>query len=197
MLSGQNRSTLGRSAHILRVPSAKLEGKKRSAHILRNIFLLMFFIDLNQLYTFCSCRKATGSGQKNYTLFAGHVFPQISTVFRVKSASSSTIHSALWENAHPSLAAVGVFLATAGPPSACACPGMGIMSINTCRRACSETRGSSRTSLPSRGTVCRSEHPFSAACNKALQGALAMIRVGSLFTRLFQRFNFLRDRRST
>ena len=30
------------------------------------------------------------------------------------SPSSSTIRSALWENAHPSLAAVGVLLATAG-----------------------------------------------------------------------------------
>ena len=34
--------------------------------------------------------------------------------FRYSRPSSSTIRSALWENAHPSLAAVGLLLATAG-----------------------------------------------------------------------------------
>ena len=40
---------------------------------------------------------------RNFPRFSGYSSP-----------SASTIRSALWENAHPSLAAVGVLLATAG-----------------------------------------------------------------------------------
>ena len=54
------------------------------------------------------------SNWTNYTLYAGHVFRKFPRFSGYSRPSSSTIRSALWENAQRSLAAVGLLLATAG-----------------------------------------------------------------------------------
>ena len=70
----------------------------RSACILRKIFLSIVFYRIEP-----TIRYTLAMFFRKFPRFSGYSRP-----------SSSTIRSALWENAHPSLAAVGLLLATAG-----------------------------------------------------------------------------------